>query len=95
MAAQRLFQQAFSMRTLALKHEKKKGDSFAKIGSYSEVKEARIDLKEKHETIIQRLRQKPDPSIRCPETVCSECALTGSHDADLTCYHLDDFPVAD
>jgi hypothetical protein len=95
MAAQRLFQQVFSMRTLPLRHEKKKGDGFAKIGSYSEVKEARIDLKEKHETIIQRLRQKPDPSIRCPETVCSECPLKGSRDADLACYHLDDLSVAD
>ncbi len=78
MAAQRLFQQVLSMRTMPLRLEKKKG-SFAKIYSYSEIKEARIDLKEKHESAIQQLRERPDPSTKCPETVCSERVPTGSH----------------
>lgn len=48
---------------------KKKTGSFAKIMSYSETKEAQLNLIEKHDTILQQLRQKPDPSITLPETV--------------------------
>ncbi|KMP04074.1 hypothetical protein CIRG_03765 [Coccidioides immitis RMSCC 2394] len=48
---------------------KKKSAQFVKIQSYSEQKEEMINKVEKHESVLQLLRQKPDPSARFPETL--------------------------
>ncbi|WEW55851.1 hypothetical protein PRK78_001284 [Emydomyces testavorans] len=48
---------------------KKKSDHFVKIQSYCEQKEERISQVEKHDLVLQLLRQKPDPSSKFPETL--------------------------
>ncbi|KAK2750342.1 hypothetical protein FQN57_003822 [Myotisia sp. PD_48] len=49
--------------------EQKKKDQFAKITSYSEATEARIDMAEKDSTLIDQLRRAPDPLLQLPETL--------------------------
>ncbi|PGG99898.1 hypothetical protein AJ79_08380 [Helicocarpus griseus UAMH5409] len=48
---------------------KKNAEHFAKITRYTTAKEIRHDLSEKHQLFLHQLRQKPDPSIRFPETM--------------------------
>lgn len=51
-------------------HEpEKKPNKFAKTLAYSDIKETRVNLQEKQGSILQRLREKPDPSLRFPQTV--------------------------
>lgn len=48
---------------------KKKKGIFAKISSYSQVKEARLDQIDKSSTVIELLRQRPSPAFEFLETV--------------------------
>ncbi|KAK2872072.1 hypothetical protein FQN49_002574 [Arthroderma sp. PD_2] len=48
---------------------KRKKEFFAKVTSYSEVKEARLDQIDKHSTVIEQLRRKPSPSFEFLETL--------------------------
>ncbi|KAL1955788.1 hypothetical protein VTO42DRAFT_8108 [Malbranchea cinnamomea] len=66
-AARRILSQFLSIS--APNPPKKKSTNFAKIMSYSETKEAQVERVEKHGTILQQLRQKPDSSITLSETM--------------------------
>ncbi|OJD18295.1 hypothetical protein AJ78_01671 [Emergomyces pasteurianus Ep9510] len=48
---------------------RRRGDQFAKMSRYVTVKEIRNDYNEKRALAIEQLRQKPDPSIKFPETM--------------------------
>ncbi|OAT07532.1 hypothetical protein BDBG_03582 [Blastomyces gilchristii SLH14081] len=48
---------------------RKKEDHFAKISRYVKAKEIRNDINEKRQLMIEQYRQKPDPSIKIPETM--------------------------
>ncbi|EFR01472.1 hypothetical protein MGYG_04480 [Nannizzia gypsea CBS 118893] len=48
---------------------KKKKAFFAKVSSYSQVKEARLDLIDKSSTVIELLRQRPSPAFEFLETL--------------------------
>ncbi|KAM5437236.1 hypothetical protein McanMca71_001153 [Microsporum canis] len=49
--------------------QKKKKAYFAKVHSYSQVKEARLDQIDKHSTVIEQLRQKPSLAFEFLETL--------------------------
>ncbi|EEP81097.1 predicted protein [Uncinocarpus reesii 1704] len=67
--ARLIVSQALAIFTSSQPQNKKKSDHFVKISSYCEQKEERINQIEKHDSMLQLLRQRPDPSSRFPETL--------------------------
>lgn len=73
---------------------RKREDQFAKLSRYVTAKAIRNDFNDKRQLMIEQYRQKPDPSIKFPETVYFYIDYLKYLEANRSMHTVDAFPLA-